>query len=118
MKVLGGLVAIVVIVICAVLGWHMEYGTQRDVTFTVKQLDDQASGSSHKYLVFTRAGHVMENTDAWLHGKMDSSNVQALFSQGKTYTCPIYGFRFFLFSSYPDILDGCKAVPAGTPTTY
>lgn len=114
-KVIAGAIALIIL---GIFGWHMEYGTQRNVTFTVKQLDDQASGTSHKYLVFTRAGHVMENTDAWLHGKMDSSNVQAGLSVGETVTCPIYGWRFFLFSSYPDILDGCKQVPAGTPTTY
>jgi hypothetical protein len=108
----------VAIVIAGIFGFHMEYGTQRNVTFTINQLDDQANGSSHKYLVFTRGGHVLENTDSWLHGKLDSSNVQAGFRVGETVTCPVYGYRMFLFSSYKDILDGCKKDPAGTPTTY
>lgn len=101
----------IVVVVLGLIFWHMEYGTQHDVTFTIKSLDDQASGSKgHKYLIFTTDGHVYENTDAWFHGKTDSSNLWAGFSVGQTWTCPVYGYRNTLFSSYPDILDGCKQV--------
>lgn len=100
----------VIAVVLAVVGWHFEYGTQRTVTFTVKSLDDQNSGRSHKYLVFTTTGDVYQNTDSWLHGKTDSSRVQALFTPGHAYQCPVYGYRAFWSSSYPDILDGCKDV--------
>lgn len=106
-----GIAAAVLALIIAIPFWHYEYGTERTVTFTVKSLDDQAtSKGGHQYLVFTTDGHVYKNTDSWLHGKTDSSDVQGMFTVGGTYTCPVFGFRVFVFSSYPDILDGCKQV--------
>lgn len=103
------------VIIGGFMFWHYEYGTERSVTFTVRSLDDQTTyngkyGSGHQYLIFTTDGQVYKNTDSWMHGKTDSSNVQAMFTVGDTYTCPIYGFRVFWMSSYPDILDGCKLV--------
>lgn len=97
------------------IGWHMEYGTEHTVTFTINSIQDQANGSNgHKYLLFTTrqdgGTEVFENTDAFFHGKNDSSDVQARFltaGNGSTWTCPVYGFRFFLASSYRDVLDGC-----------
>ena len=118
-------IAIVGAVLAVIIGtalWQIEYGTEHNVTFTIKSLDDQASGSSHKYLVFTTGGEVYEDTDSMFHGKTDSSNVYALFSPGQTWNCPIYGYRNTFFSSYPDILDGCKritvTVPAGSARLY
>ncbi len=112
---LGLVAAAIVVLFAAFLGWHYEYGTQRTVTFTVRSLDDQVTSSSsggikHEYLVFTTSGQVYKNTDSFWHGKFDSSSVQAMFQQGATYRCPVYGFRIFIASSYPDILDGCKQV--------
>jgi hypothetical protein len=103
--------AAVVLAAIAIPFWHYEYGTQRTVTFTVKSLDDQPNGNrGHQYLVFTTDGRVFKNTDSWLHGKTDSSSVQAMFTPGDTYRCPVFGFRLFWASGYPDILDGCKQV--------
>ena len=108
---LGAIAAVVVLLVAAIAGWHFEYGTERTVTFTVKTLDDQSTGQNgHQYLIFTTGGQVYKNTDAWLHGKTDSSDVQAMFNVGGTYHCPVYGFRIFWMSSYPDILDGCRQV--------
>lgn len=111
----GGALVLLSIIIAVVFAglfgmfWHYEYGTERSVTFTVKSLDDQSTGSSgHKYLVFATDGTVYENTDSWFHGKTDSSNVQNLFEAGGTYRCPVYGYRNTFLSSYQDILDGCK----------
>lgn len=120
-KVLTVLAAVFVLVL--VLGglfWHVEYGTESTVTFTVKTLDDQpTSNNGHQYLVFTTNGQVYKNSDSLFHGKTDSSNVQATFNVGDTYTCPVYGFRMFIFSSYKDILDGCKQIvkPVQTPAS-
>lgn len=105
--------AAVVLVLLAVFGWHMEYGTQRNATFTIAKMDDQASSKGHKYLIFTTDNRVFEDTDSWLHGKTDSSQIWAAMSAGQTWTCPVYGFRAFWASSYPDILDGCRQVTRG-----
>lgn len=109
----AAIAAVAVIAVLAVFGWHMEYGTEHTVTFTVKSLDDQSQGTSHKYLVFATDGEVYKNTDTWLHGKTDSSRIQAWLTPGDTYRCPVYGVRLFWASQYPDILDGCKQVAAG-----
>jgi len=113
-------IAIVGAVLAVILGtvlWQTEYGTEHNVTFTIKSLDDQASGNnSHKYLVFTTGGEVYEDTDSMLHDKTDSSNVYALFSPGQTWNCPVFGYRNTFFSSYPDILDGCKRVTVTVQT--
>lgn len=107
-------IAVVVMALLAIPFWHFEYGTQHNVTFTVKSLDDQSTGKSgHQYLVFTTDGRVYKDTDAWLHGKTDSSNIYAWLTPGHTYTCPVYGYRVFWMSSYPDILDGCHDITPG-----
>lgn len=99
-------------------GIEMEYGTEHNVTFTVQGLDDQSTGKGHQYMIFAADGNTYVNTDAWLHGKTDSSNVWNDFMRagaGAEWDCPIYGYRVSLLSSYPDILDGCKLLKQGTP---
>jgi hypothetical protein len=114
--------AVVLPVILVLIGiWfgQTEYGTVHHETFTVASLDDQG-GSQHKYLVFTTDGHVYEDTDAWFHGKADSSDVWGRFlsaGTGATWDCPVYGYRNHFLSSYQDILDGCKLLRAGHAVT-
>jgi hypothetical protein len=110
MRTLGCLGGAAVLALLASTGWHMEYGTEHTVTFTISKMDDQSNGSSHKYLIFTTDNRVFEDTDSWLHGKTDSSQIWAAMSVGQMWTCPEYGYRSFWSSSYPDILDGCKQV--------
>jgi hypothetical protein len=112
---LAGLAVVIVVVLIGVAFWHFEYGTEHNVTFTVKSLDDQSSGSSHKYLIMATDGTVYEDTDSWLHGKTDSSNIYAWMTVGDTYDCPVYGWRNFISSSYEDVLDGCVNVTPGVP---
>lgn len=114
------LAAAVVVIGCI----QMEWGTEHVVTMTVSQLDDQATGSGHHYLVF--AGNVgtshqptvFEDTDAWLHGKSNSSDLWFALQTfmrsrrfpAKTLRCDVYGYRNHLWSSYEDVL-WCRTVP-------
>jgi hypothetical protein len=124
---MGKAIAAVVLAVLLIGGigtWagYAEFGTQTNVTFTVTGLDDQVTSSSgsikHQYLISTvrdagQKTEVFKDTDALFHGKTDSSDVWARFQaagKGATWTCPVYGFRVFLFSSYRNILDGCKQV--------
>lgn len=106
----------VLVAVVGFVGWHVEYGTQKNVTFRVTGIEDQGSYNHHKYLIFTQHDgktEVFENTDSWLHGKADSSDVQARFQaagNGAIWKCPVYGFRNFFSSSYRDVLDGCQQV--------
>jgi hypothetical protein len=110
--------AIALIVVLFLIGggvYLYEHGTQHTVTFTVKSLEDQPTRNGHQYMVFTTGGQAYENVDARLHGKNDSSNIQAWLTPGHTYACPVYGVRNFLASSYPNILDGCTDTTRGVP---
>jgi len=90
--------------------WHFEYGTERTVTLTVGSKDDQATSSGHKYLIFDDVhGVVYEDTDAWFHKKINSSDLFLQLKVGRTYRCDVYGWRNHLLSSYQDLLS-CTAI--------
>jgi hypothetical protein len=118
MRIFGGLVALVVIVFGAIYFVTMEFTTVHNVTFKVASKDDQSTSKGHQYLIFTGRNHTLVDKDSIWHGKNDSSLVWTQLRTGETVTCPVYGYRRFFPTSYMDILDGCKQVPAGTPTTY
>lgn len=109
MSILG---VIALIVFLAASFWQYEYGSEKTVTFTITRLDDQAQSKGHKYLIFGTDPQgknvIYENTDAWFHGKTDSSDIWAAMQVGQTWRCPVYGYRIHISSSYQDILDGCK----------
>lgn len=115
-----GIPVILLLLVLGLLFWHVEYGTEHSVTFKIAQVTNIATGNSHEYDIYTGEGNVLQNSDAWFHGKMDSANVQAWLTlhQGQVVTCPVYGFRIFIVSSKEDILDGCTVAKPGTPITY
>lgn len=104
------LIVAVLAILLSWSAWHYEFGTEHWATFKVSSLEDQNSGSKHKYLAFaTNAGGqlvVYENTDAYLHGKANSSDVQVWLGQHlhQWLRCDVYGWRNHIMSSYQDIL--------------
>lgn len=107
---LGAIIAFLVIAVgLSAAIYQYEYVSETSVVFTVKQLDDQASGNSHKYLVFTEVpgthapAEVFEDADAFLHGKWNSSNLWNYLQTGDTYRCTVYGYRNGVLSSYRNI---------------
>ena len=50
---------------------------------------------------------VFENTDSWVHGKFDTSDIQkkAIESEGKTCTLEVYGARLPILSMHRNILE-------------
>jgi hypothetical protein len=116
LRALGCLGGALLVAGILILGWQVEYGTEQTVTFTVKSLDDQSTGSSgHQYLVFTTDGTEYADTDSWPHGKTDSSDIYNWLTVGHKYRCPVYGWRNHITSSYEDILDGCRDITPGVP---
>lgn len=108
-----GLFAVVVVAVLAFVGYNYEYGTEKNVTFTISSTSASSDNNTMVYKVFTTDGTVYEISDAWFHGDTDSSNTYAKLSaagHGSTWNCPVYGFRNTLLSSYQDILDGCKQI--------
>ena len=84
----------------------------RDATITVtdKERIYEGSGdsSSSKYLVFgdDKNGNslVFENTDCFIRGKWNSSNIQGQLKKGNTYKITVVGYRVSFFSMYQNII--------------
>lgn len=92
---------------------YRTYGTDAQVTFTVKRLErvvqNSDDGTKAKYLVFTKEGEVFENTDTILRAKKNSSDLYGQLDVGKKFTCTVNGWRVPLFSWYRNLLH-CKEV--------
>jgi hypothetical protein len=113
---------VLLLILCGLGGiaywiYSYQYGTEQTITMTVNRLDDQSNGSSgHRYLIFTRGtggqpGEVLQDTDAFFHGKFNSSDVFAALQVGGHYQCVVYGHRNHFTSSYRNILS-CTPVQA------
>ena len=84
--------------------------TEYTITVTDKERIYEGSGdtSSSKYLVFgdDENGNslVFENTDCFIRGKWNSSNIQGQLKKGNTYKITAVGYRVPLFSMYQNII--------------
>lgn len=79
---------------------------------TVVDKDRGAShdGTSH-YRIYTKECGVLANDDQWLVGKTASADVWAQIEKGHTYRLRIVGWRFPLFSQFPNIVSVEGEVP-------
>ena len=63
---------------------------------------------SSKYLVFADDENgnslVFENTDCFIRGKFNSSNIQGQLKEGNTYRVTVIGYRIPYFSCYQNII--------------
>ena len=84
--------------------------TEYTITVTDKERIYEGSGdtSSSKYLVFgdDDSGNslVFENTDCFIRGKWNSSNIQGQLKEGNTYKVTVVGYRVSFFSMYQNII--------------
>ena len=84
--------------------------TEYTITVTDKERIYEGSGdtSSSKYLVFgdDDSGNslVFENTDCFIRGKWNSSNIQGQLKKGNTYKITVIGYRVSFFSMYQNII--------------
>jgi hypothetical protein len=109
--VLGAIVLGLFLVISAIVGlW--EHSTARDVTITVTRLDDQPTGNSHQYLVFTPQG-VFKDTDADWFLKFNSSDLFIELQVGRSYRCEVEGARNHFTSGYPNLVTCTRAARRG-----
>lgn len=102
----GVLFVVALIVITPIRAWGT-FDTVTNVTVTDMQI--KRSGDSDRYLIFTEDANgvreVFKNTDAWLNGKINSSDVWADVSVGDTCTFEVNGWRNRLFSWYRNVLE-------------
>lgn len=105
---MGVIVFILVVILVSVVGgivfninW---YNSQEVITITVENKDIKAGDKSSKYLVWTKENEVFENTDSFLFGKFNSSDLYGQIEVGKTYKILVAGFRIPFWSMYRNII--------------
>lgn len=107
-------VAIMIVVILVLsIGYEAIFSfndTEYTITVTDKERIYKGSGdtSSSKYLVFGDDDNgnslVFENTDCFIRGKWNSSNIQGQLKEGNTYKVTVVGYRVSFFSMYQNII--------------
>lgn len=107
-------VAIIIAVILVLsIGYEAIFSfndTEYTITVTDKERIYEGSGdtSSSKYLVFGDDDNgnslVFENTDCFIRGKWNSSNIQGQLKEGNTYKVTVVGYRVSFFSMYQNII--------------
>ena len=84
--------------------------TDYTIAVTDKERIYEGSGntSSSKYLVFgddeNGNSFVFENTDCFIRGKWNSSNIQGRLKEGNRYKVTVVGYRVSCFSMYQNII--------------
>ena len=113
MKYSNGFKLKLVLIMIAIIGsvslsaaYQYKTITYTNVTIESKERISTGSGDtlSHKYLIFGESS-VFENTDALLHGKFDSSTMQAKIKVGNKYRVKTYGWRVPFLSWYKNIIE-------------
>lgn len=107
--IIAGTLVVALLVILGIYTASSYFGSDRDVTFAVKDKQRVCSSSSNgssscKYLIYTSAG-TFENTDSITSGKFNSSDVFGDITIGHTYKAHVRGWRSGFLSMYPNILS-------------
>lgn len=107
------IVAFVGLILLLAIGSQMVFNfndTEYTITITDKEriYEGSGDGSSSKYLVFGDDENgdslVFENTDCFIRGKWNSSNLQGKMKEGNTYKITVVGYRVPFFSMYQNII--------------
>jgi len=87
------------------LAWFtLPYWSSREVTATVVDKARITVEDRGYYLIYTE-DRVFKNKDCLVCWKFNSSNIYGELRKGQTYTLKFYGFRFPIFSWYPNIWE-------------
>ena len=106
-------VIIIAVILVLSIGYEAIFSfndTEYTITVTDKERVYEGSGdtSSSKYLVFGDDDNgnslVFENTDCFIRGKWNSSNIQGQLKEGNTYKVTVVGYRVSFFSMYQNII--------------
>ena len=106
-------VIMIVVMLVLSIGYEAIFSfndTEYTITVTDKERIYEGSGdtSSSKYLVFGDDDNgnslVFENTDCFIRGKWNSSNIQGQLKEGNTYKVTVVGYRVSFFSMYQNII--------------
>ena len=89
---IGILIGVVLVVIIIGLLVSLSFTSMEDETITIKDKERVTDGDSSYYLIFTE-GEVFKNSDSFVHGKFDSSDIYNELDVGKTYAVEVNWFR-------------------------
>lgn len=104
----------------AIAGFGVYYvalkASERTVTFTVldKESVTVSSGSGdslqvkNEYRVYTDQG-TFKVTDTLIYGRFSSADAYGKLQRNKIYTCKVAGWRFGLFSWFPNLINCTEA---------
>jgi len=67
--------------------------------------DKDRGGDNGSYRVYTKDCGVLANGDQWFRGKTNSADIWNQIEKGKRYNFHVVGWRFELFSDFPNILE-------------
>lgn len=107
------MVVVIAVMLLFIIGYNAIFSfndTEYTITVTDKERIYEGSGdtSSSKYLVFGDDDNgnslVFENTDCFIRGKWNSSNIQGQLKEGNTYKVTVVGYRVSFFSMYQNII--------------
>ena len=106
-------VIMIAIILVLLIGQEVIFNfndTKYTITITDKEriYTGSSGSSSSKYLIFgdDQNGNslVFENTDCFIRGKWNSSNIQGQLKVGNTYKVTVVGYRIAFFSMYQSII--------------
>ena len=106
-------VIMIAVILVLSIGYEIIFSfndTEYTITVTDKERIYKGSRdtSSSKYLVFGDDDNgnslVFENTDCFIRGKWNSSNIQGQLKEGNTYKITAVGYRVPFFSMYQNII--------------
>jgi hypothetical protein len=103
------IIGIVTLIIIGIIGSKILFNfNDTAVTVTITDKERIYSHESSKYLVFgeDKDGNsfVFENTDCFIRGKWNSSDIQGQLKEGNTYEIIIVGYRVPFLSWYQNII--------------
>jgi hypothetical protein len=81
------------------------YNSQTTTIITVESKDIKNYDKSSKYLIWSKEGEVFENTDSWMFGKFNSSDLYGKLKIGQKYRVLVVGWRIPLYSMYRNIIE-------------
>lgn len=108
----GGVVTLALIGGIGGCTYEYQYGTVKTLDID-KITHTERVPDGGGYLIYTEDEGVLSNNDAWFHGKTRSSDLYGQLQNAKSAKCEVYGWRFGLFSMYPNIIKCWDIVPKG-----
>jgi len=97
--------AIVMFMVCVVMGPCIYRSTEDSATITVDDKERVAGGNSSKYLVWTTQGEVFQVADSASYMSCNASDRYGRLKPGKTYKCKVAGWRWGCASMYRTIIE-------------